>query len=95
MEFVYGIFVWMCMEFVASGRFTVKQLKLDQTITNLICGHLKIRCDSTESNPIEKDRIGVRPGVVWGKREEGWCDVVCKVRLDDWINRGSDHLSFT
>ena len=56
---------------------------------------MKIRCDSTESNPIEKDRIGVRPGVVWGKGEEGWCDVVCKVRLDDWINRGSDHLSFT
>ena len=92
---MYGICVWVCMEFVAAGRFTVKQLKPDQTIRNLICGDLKIRCDSTESNRVEKDWVGVRPRLVWGKGVERWCDLVCKVPLDDWVNRGSDDLSFT
>ena len=37
----------------------------------LACG------DSTGSDRIEKDQVGVTPGLVWGKGEEGWCDLLC------------------
>ena len=53
--------VWVdckCMEFVAAA----KQLRLDQAIKNLTCG------DSTGRNRIEKDWVGVPPGLVWGNR---------------------------
>ena len=38
---------------------------------NSACG------DSIGSNWIEKDWVGVRPGLVWRNGEEGWCDLVC------------------
>ena len=28
------------------------------------------------------------PGLVWGKAEKGWCDLVCGAPLDDWANGG-------
>ena len=28
------------------------------------------------------------PGLVWGKAEKGWCDLVCGVSLDDRANGG-------
>ena len=42
---------------------------------NLACGN------SIGTNGIEKDGGCVPAGFVWGKREEGWCDLVCVERL--------------
>ena len=35
-----------------------------------------------ESNRIEKDWVGVPHGLVWGKGRGGWCDFVCRKRLE-------------
>ena len=65
-----------CMESVAAGWCTVKQLSHNQTTINLICGDLEIS--------VVMIRLGVnglkKPGLVYlldlvGEREEeGWCD---------------------
>ena len=57
---------------------------------NRACG------DSTGSNRIEKDVVGVPLGLVWGKGGGGvvWYSV-CETSLDDWANGGSVDLFFT
>ena len=43
--------------------------------------------NSTGSNSIEKDRVGVLPGLVWGNRGGGVVGVsVPEVSLDNWAN---------
>ena len=66
------------LELVVAGWCTVKSLKLDQTLRNLICGDLKIFLVGilTVSNWVEKGWVGVSPGLAWGKREEGWFNLV-------------------
>ena len=60
----------------------------------LACG------DSTGSDRIEKDQVGVTPELVWGKGRKDSviycvcvcmcvCVCVCEAPLDDWTNGGS------
>ena len=37
--------------------------------------------DSTGSNRIEKECVGVTPGIAWGGGEERLCDLVCVKHL--------------
>ena len=87
------------MESVAAGWCTVKYLRHDQTIRNVICGDLEI--------PLVVIWLGVtrlkKTGLVclldfffW---EEGGGGImgfsVCEAPLDDWASGGSVDVSFT
>ena len=52
--------------------------------------------DSAGSNRIEKGRVGVPPGLVWGKGRGGvvWFSV-CEVPFENWANGGSADAIFT
>ena len=52
--------------------------------------------DSTGSNWIEKDWVGVTPRLVWRKRGRGvvWFSV-CEAPIDDWANGSSADVFFT
>ena len=67
------------MEFVAAGWCTVKQLRPDQTIRNLICGDLKIPLVMIRMriSGLKKAKLVYLLGLLGGRMEEGWCDLVC------------------
>ena len=62
-----------------------------------LCWCRNVACaDSTGSNRIEKDRVGVPPGLVWGKVEKRWRDLVCG-GVFRWLrcNSGFVYVFFT
>ena len=68
-----------CTEFVTAGWCIGKQQRLSQTIRNLTCGDFGniASVDSTGSTLTEKDLVRVPPGLVGGRWEKEWCDLVC------------------
>ena len=71
---------WKCVEFVIAGWCTRKWLRLDQTIGNLTCGDVEI-----SPVVIRLGQAGLKKagfvyllGLLEGRREKGWCDLVCR-----------------
>ena len=78
------------MELVAAGWYTVKQLRLNQTIKNLNCGDLEfflvvIRLGVT----------GLKTTMLVHLLGLCVCASVCEAPLDDWTNGVSVDVFFT
>ena len=67
------------MEFVAAGWYTVKQLRLNQTMINLTCGDLEIQLVVIELGVtgLKKSGFVYLLGFSGGRGEIWWCDFVC------------------
>ena len=78
--------VWVdckAMEFVAAGRCTVKELRLSQTIRNLICDDLKVLVVVIRPGVTELKKTGFvyLLDLFGGRVDKKCCDLVCVKRL--------------